>query len=154
MDPKDKVYIQKTLSQSRRFRKVTQNLASQVADKYDITYTQMLTLEILNNHPEMDLKELAHNLHLSKSSVSGIVERLLATALVSKHKQLADQRKLVIYLTSEGQALAIQIHDEFYDCLAPILELSKTERQQFMELNEKIIDNLEEVKHERQSSRS
>lgn len=153
MEAEDKAFIQKTLSQSRRFRKITQNLASQVADKYHITYTQMLTLEILNNHPDMDLKELADNLHLAKSSVSGIVERLLTTALIAKHKQLADQRKLVIYLTPTGQTLATRIHDEFYACLAPILNLSKTELQQFSHLNEKIIHNLEEVKHERQSSR-
>lgn len=144
--------IQKTLSQNRQFRKIAQKMASEVATQYGITYTQMLTLEILNNEPDMDLNQLAQRLHLSKSSVSGIVERLIQSQLVVKAKQAKDQRKLAIHLTATGRHLANILHEKFYECLAPILKLSYQDLHLFIHLHEKIIQSFEEAIHERQSS--
>ncbi|MFD1671926.1 MarR family winged helix-turn-helix transcriptional regulator [Agrilactobacillus yilanensis] len=152
--PENTVLIQKTLSQNRRFRKITQKIAGQVALEHGITYTQFLALQTLNHQPNIDLNQLAQALHLSKSSTSGIVERLLHNALLAKTKQAADQRKVALCLTEKGQAITQAVHTNFYDCLAPITTLSTSELQQFINLQEKIIQNFEEAAHERQTSGS
>lgn len=144
MDTEDIALTKKALSQNRRFRKVTQQLSNEVAQKYQITYTQLLTIGILKNEPGLDLNQLAARLHLSKSSVSGIVERLLHNGVIVKTKQIQDQRRLAIELTAQGKALQQATHQAFYDRLAPIVAASRAQMEAYVELQAKIIHYFEE----------
>ncbi len=144
MEANQVAMIQQLLSQNRRFRKITQRLSSEVAKRHNVTYTQVLTLEILRHHPNTDLNQLAEQLHLSKSSVSGIVERLITGGLVAKAKQDQDQRKLAIQLTKKGQALDAAIHTEFYAQLAPVLQVPSSELASYFQTQQRIIEKFEE----------
>ncbi|MCD2255713.1 MarR family winged helix-turn-helix transcriptional regulator [Agrilactobacillus fermenti] len=137
--------LQKVLSQNRQLRRVTRQLSAQVANKRQVTYTQLLTLEILKTHPGLNLNELAAQLHLSKSSVSGIVDRLLKNKLIYKQKKIADQRQLTLHLTQTGSKLAISAYAEFYEQLTALLDLDTEELEQYLTIQLKIIKKLEAV---------
>lgn len=73
--------------------------------EWKITSPQLLCLHTLQKESVHTLSLLASELHLSVSTVNGILDRLEARGLVSRSRSLEDQRKVLLGITPAGQAL-------------------------------------------------
>lgn len=67
-----------------------------------VTMAQLRVLMLLSARPEARMSELAGALHLSLSTVSGLVDRLVENGLAARHTDEADRRQVLVSLTGEG----------------------------------------------------
>lgn len=81
-----------------------QYMSSQVSC-HNLTVPQLLVLHELYYHPEITLTELSERVDLSKSTVSGIVDRLVLQGKVKRVKVREDRRIVRISLTEEVSAI-------------------------------------------------
>ncbi len=67
-----------------------------------VTMAQLKVLMLLGAKPETRMTELATYLHLSLSTVSGLVEKLVENGLASRRTDDVDRRQVLVSLTPHG----------------------------------------------------
>jgi DNA-binding MarR family transcriptional regulator len=67
-----------------------------------ITMAQLKVLMLLGAKPETRMSELARFLHLSLSTVSGLVDKIVENGLATRRTDDADRRQVLVSLTSQG----------------------------------------------------
>ena len=67
-----------------------------------VTMAQLKVLMLLGAKPETGMSELAGFLHLSLSTVSGLVEKLVENGLASRRTDDVDRRQVLVSLTPQG----------------------------------------------------
>lgn len=80
----------------------------------DLTYTQYLVMTALWSKSPVNEKYLCETLSLKYNTLSPILNTLCAKGYISKTKDPADERNLVITLTEDGEALkekAASVHE-------------------------------------------
>lgn len=71
----------------------------------DLTSPQFATLAVLANAPGIDQATLAGLIAHDRPTIGGVVERLEAKGLVTRHQNEKDRRAKVLELTEAGRAL-------------------------------------------------
>ncbi|WP_285835819.1 MarR family transcriptional regulator [Rothia sp. P100] len=75
----------------------------------ELTYPQYLTMLVLwETQGSVTMKELAARLELDSGTLTPLVKRLVAMGLVSKERDIADERRTILLLTDAGAALRSQ----------------------------------------------
>ena len=70
-----------------------------------LTALQYTALTVLERHPDLTAAHLARHSFVTSQSMGDMVTALLDRGLIERHRDLADQRRLVIALTPEGRRL-------------------------------------------------
>lgn len=86
-----------------------------------LTYPQYLVLIVLWEQESCTVRDLADSLHLDHGTLTPLLRRMEYAGLVTRSRDLADERFVVIGLTEEGSALrshATRIHCGMKDALA------------------------------------
>lgn len=97
-------------------------------------------LEFLLTHDGCSQKDISEGCILDKSTVTSLLKRMEAAALISKKPDASDQRSSLIYLTDLGKQKALWVQQTLYSIdEAELSELSQEERQQLMQILAKII---------------
>jgi|GEM_PF-182957 DNA-binding MarR family transcriptional regulator len=81
---------------------VTRNLRRYIFSEIagcGLTVPQLFLVQELQNHPGLTLTELSERLGLSKSTVSGMVERLLRQEVIIRRRSESDRRVVHLYLS-------------------------------------------------------
>ena len=73
--------------------------------KLGLTYPQYLAMLVLWEHGEQTIKSLAENLDLDSSTITPLVQRLVAAGLVHSARDPSNQRLLCIGVTSAGRSM-------------------------------------------------
>ena len=74
-------------------------------DKYDMTYTQYVTMMVMWEYEEIFFKDLGHTLHLDSGTLTPVVKKLELMNLVTKRRDESDDRQVKVALTDRGRAL-------------------------------------------------
>src|SRR5258708_38334434 len=90
------IYLQ---AESRR-------LAKEQSTRHGITATQLNVLKLLDKVGDLSLSELSDKLAATNSSITGIIDRMVAANLVLRAQSQADRRLWHIRLTTQGRAVA------------------------------------------------
>ena len=69
-----------------------------------VTMAQLKVMMLLGAKPETHMSELATDLHLSLSTVSGLVEKLVEHGLAARRTDDVDRRQVLVSLTLQGGA--------------------------------------------------
>ncbi|MBC7003157.1 MarR family transcriptional regulator [Photobacterium sp. BZF1] len=80
-------------------------------DEFDLTYPQYIVMQSLWYNDGVSLKEVSNNTQLDSGTLTPIVKRLEAKALLTRKVSAEDERKKVISLTAEGLALREKAKD-------------------------------------------
>jgi len=100
----------------------------------NFTVPQLAVLHELYHHPEITLTELSERVDLSKSTVSGIVDRLVSKGAVKKLKVSEDRRIVRISLMEDVSALQEKldaIRKNYFAELFKNIDVSDLERMLF-----------------------
>lgn len=89
-----------TVAQSEVFLTLSNRLAS-----YDITPGQYGILDCLWENTQASPKELAQELYLENSTISGMLDRMQKKGLIDRQLDPNDRRSIQVVLTPEGAAL-------------------------------------------------
>ncbi|GID32283.1 MarR family winged helix-turn-helix transcriptional regulator [Paractinoplanes brasiliensis] len=71
----------------------------------NLTHPQYLVLVALWQHGPLSVRRLGDLLHLDSGTLSPLVKRLEAAHYLRRERDPADERKVIITVTSEGEAL-------------------------------------------------
>ncbi len=136
--------IQSVGGMRRAFLRVLQ----QDAERVGITQMQLIILSRISKQPNINLSDLATQSMQSASTVSGIIDRLVAAGLVHREQNSKNRRAIILNLTELGKEKRTEAFSEtsFVNKRMQKLEaeISEEEWQQFFTINHKVTQLLEE----------
>lgn len=101
----------------RRIFKSVESFSRTVETTFGITGPQLWALWELGRNAPLALKDLAARMHLSSSTVTGVIDRLIVKDLVLREADSIDRRRVSLSLTPKGQALIDQAPNPAQDQL-------------------------------------
>ena len=84
-------------------------------DKIDLTYTQYITMLVMWDRKEVNVKELGRRLYLDSGTLTPLLKKLESKGLLTRKRSTEDERNLVISITEKGERLkdeAIEIPEK------------------------------------------
>lgn len=118
-------YGEQIISTFRSIQKGMRDYMEECIKDCGFTIPQLLLINVLNDNPKMKLSELSEKLGLSKSTVSGIVDRLHSQGVVIRNIPENNRRIVEISLTEDfkiNNDLLKLKEKYFYDILKDIQE--------------------------------
>jgi len=113
----------------------------QLVVQHKITGPQLITLLTVKEQGPVTASTIANYIHLSPSTVIGILDRLEAKRLIRRERDLKDRRLVWVSLTQEGKVLTENAPSPLQDSLAEaISKLPDTEVLMIVESLERIVE--------------
>ena len=107
---------------------------NRVGAEHDLSLTQLRVLAILRDR-RLRMSELADFLGLSKSTMSGLVDRAEKRGLLEREPNISDSRATDVLLTARGAQLAGPIFTQISDALRPLIDvLGATDQHRLQKL--------------------
>ncbi|WP_338055942.1 MarR family winged helix-turn-helix transcriptional regulator [Thalassolituus pacificus] len=91
----------------RRIIRATDLHSRQLSKIAGLTAPQLLILQLLRQHTELTVGEVAQRVSLSQATVTTIIDRLEKRGFVKRERGSADKRKVYVYLTPEADAVLL-----------------------------------------------
>lgn len=79
--------------------------------KYNLTYTQYITMLAIWEKEKSDFKALGKKLHLDSGTLTPVVNKLVSMGLIIKYRNEADDRLVTVEITEKGKKLKEDIVD-------------------------------------------
>ncbi|MBE6157301.1 MAG: MarR family transcriptional regulator [Firmicutes bacterium] len=89
-------------------------------DKLDLTYTQYITMMVLWEEKELNVKTLGERLFLDSGTLTPLLKKLEEKKYIERKKSMSDERNLIIKITPRGENLkqeAKQIPEQIGKCI-------------------------------------
>lgn len=93
------------LQSVRRIAQCVEHHSKRLSATHKITSPQLVALMAIAQLGPSTLKSIGRAIHLSPSTVVGIVDRLEEKGLVRRERDKRDRRNVYVTITAEGQAL-------------------------------------------------
>lgn len=132
------------LESIRRVSRAIDLHSQKLSAEYSVTGPQLLCLTALAEEEPLGNAELARRLHLSASTLVGIVDRLERKKLVTRLRDEVDRRFVRVSLTEEGRNLVASAPSPLRRRVAEGLEkLSERQQKQIAQSLDLLVDMLE-----------
>lgn len=82
-----------------------------VIDKYNLTYTQYITMLVLWEEEKSTVKGIGKRLHLDSGTLTPLLKKLESMGLITRYRDSKDDRVVIAELTKEGKELKEEIID-------------------------------------------
>ncbi len=89
-------------------------------DELELTYTQYLTMLVLWEKKEVNVKELGKNLYLDSGTLTPLLKKLEVKGLLKRERSKEDERNLLVTLTEAGEDMkdkALHIPESLAGCV-------------------------------------
>ena len=110
-------------------------------DELDLTYTQYITMMVMWEHKEMNVKELGEHLYLDSGTLTPVLKKLEQKGWVKRNRAKEDERVLIVTLTAEGEKLrdkSVEIPQKVGGCVC----LDQEEAASLYKILYKILGNM------------
>lgn len=131
------------------FIKIQQALYSLMrddADRADLTVAQLKALYKINRSPDLGLRELAASLKLTNSTMSGVVDRLVANDLIERQTSPSDRRAITLKITEKGeqklQEATLGSDASFSKKIKELTDLPRKDKDELLRIHGLILDVL------------
>lgn len=137
-------YDLRVLQSLRRIIRAVDLHSRKLSMQHNITGPQLACLLAVNEHGPLTVSSLAREIHLSPSTIVGIIDRLEQKAMVLRRRSSQDRRVINIEITSKGMALVRSAPSPLQDTLAKALQgLPEIEQISIVSSLEKIVKLME-----------
>ena len=112
-------------------------------DEVDLTYTQYITMMVLWEQGELNVKRLGECLFLDSGTLTPLLKKLEAKGYLERKRSKEDERNLEVCITEKGKKLrekAVCIPEKMGKCI----HLTSEEALQLYELLYKVLGELEQ----------
>ncbi|MDT8318641.1 MAG: MarR family transcriptional regulator [bacterium] len=151
---KDENIIQTKIPEKRHDLKILQSLrriiravdihSRKLSHDYKITGPQLITLLTIAEKGPLPLASIAKEIHLSPSTLVGIVDRLEEKGYVSRERSTRDRRQVNISSTEEGMDFVKKSPSPLQETLAEALnKLSINEQETISQSLQRIVELME-----------
>ena len=117
----------------RALRRIIQAVdihSRKLSSRHQITTPQLMTLLCVLDSGPVTPSDIARQVHLSDSTIVGILDRLESKNLVRRERSTTDRRRVYVSITEQGTALAnaapSPLQDELAEALRKLSELEQT----------------------------
>lgn len=86
-------------------------LYKSILDKHNLTYTQYLAMLVLWEKEKMTVKDIGKRLHLDSGTLTPLLKKLESMGIITRHRDVNDDRVVIIELTEAGLKLKSEILD-------------------------------------------
>ncbi|MFL9924928.1 MarR family transcriptional regulator [Herbaspirillum lusitanum] len=127
-----------SLAMTKAYKKILADL--------DMTYPQYLVMLVLWENNQMSVSELGAKLFLDSGTLTPLLKRMEIMGLLSRARDAADERRVLVTLSAEGKALrkrAMQVPEKLV-CMLPPLEQIKSLVAQLKDVRKNLQDGVEE----------
>ena len=100
--------------------------------EHGLTVPTLKVLFLLRDNPGMPAGMLAQRLSVTPSTITGLVDRLVAQGLVRREEDARDRRLVCNYLTMEGLSLAGDVQRQAREIVLRILDALDDEQLRFV----------------------
>ncbi len=100
-------YAKRIILALRRIMKEMDTHSRRLLKHYDITVAQIVCLYELHERGTLTLSVLSKNVHLSASTLVGVIDRLEERGLVKRARDTQDRRTTFISITAKGKKFVI-----------------------------------------------
>lgn len=128
-------------------RKITRAIdlnSKKLSSETSLTAPQVVSLIAVYHHEALTLAEIAEQVHLSSSTMVGIIDRLEAKNLVIRERSKTDRRQVLIRITDEGQKMAkkspLPLQEKLIKSLSKLSEVQQRNLAKALELLVKMLD--------------
>lgn len=119
----------------RRLQQIAVAIFLQETEAQGLTPVQFAALQAVARSPGLDQRTLARTIGLDTSTTGGVVDRLEARGLLTRHANPDDRRVRLLALTDAGQALWQEAVPAMLRAQEKLLEpLSAADRKEFMRM--------------------
>ena len=111
-------------------------------EEIDLTYTQYITMMVLWEHNEMNVKELGKYLYLDSGILTPVLKKLEQKGYVTRKRDTRDERVLNVAVTEIGMQLrekAVDVPAKMGSCVS----LDAEDAKKLHEILHKLIKNFE-----------
>ncbi len=112
-------------------------------DELDLTYTQYITMLVLWEKKQMNVKEIGKCLYLDSGTLTPLLKKLEAKGYIERHRSKEDERNLLIKITKDGEALKEKAMEVPFK-MAKCLELNEKDAKELYSLLHKLLDKFHE----------
>ena len=112
-------------------------------DKLDLTYTQYITMMVLWDKKEANVKDIGAALYLDSGTLTPVIKKLEAKGYIAKKRSKDDERSVIVEITDKGDALkdeAVKIPAMMGGCM----QITEKEAETLYRILYKILGNVEE----------
>lgn len=74
-------------------------------DEIDLTYTQYITMMVLWDKKEMNVKDLGKDLFLDSGTLTPLLKKLESKGYITRKRSKEDERNLLVHITDKGEQL-------------------------------------------------
>lgn len=103
--------IEGIMQDLRKMVKAVEAYSRTVETRFGVTGPQLWAIWELGKDSPLALKDLASRMHMSPSTLVGVVDRLMAKGLVHRAQDPLDRRRIRLTLTEAGRAMCDQAPD-------------------------------------------
>ena len=110
-------------------------------DEIDLTYTQYITMMVMWDKKEVNVKTLGENLYLDSGTLTPVLKKLESKGYINRKRSDQDERNLVVTITEKGEALkekATCVPGKIGSCV----NLNEEESRQLYNLLYKVINSI------------
>lgn len=110
-------------------------------DELDLTYTQYITMMVMWEKKEMNVKNLGERLYLDSGTLTPVLKKLEAKGYLTRQRYKEDERNLCVSITESGEALrdkALTVPYEMGKCI----NLDAGEAKELYRLLHKVMDQI------------
>lgn len=129
-----------TTAQHKVFQEISRRL-----EPFDVTPIQYGVMHCLWKGEKTTPKEIASELKLENSTISGILDRMEKKGLLNRHVSIEDRRFIEVVLTDKGKSLEEPILKVIDDANHDILASIPEKEQELLKKNLRILAGLEEA---------
>lgn len=112
-------------------------------DEIDLTYTQYITMMVLWEHKEMNVKELGKYLFLDSGTLTPVLKKLEGKGYITRKRNEKDERVLDVMITENGDKLkekAVSVPASIGGCVP----LGQEDAVKLFEIMHKMLDSFSE----------
>lgn len=112
-------------------------------DEIDLTYTQYITMMVIWDKKEINVKELGKHLFLDSGTLTPVLKKLDYKGYIKRDRNINDERNLVISITRKGEELkkkAMNIPRKISKCI----DIEEKEALQLYKILYKILSNFKD----------
>ena len=111
-------------------------------DKYDLTYTQYITMMVMWDKKKTSVKELGEKLYLDSGTLTPVINKLESKGYIIKNRSKEDARGVDVELTDKGFRLQDDILSVPAD-MGKCVNISDEDAKQLYRILYTILDNLD-----------
>ena len=123
-------------------------LYTPLLNEIGLTYTQYIAMMVLWQERTLTVKALGRRLYLDAGTLSPLLKKLEQKGYVTRRRDEADERSVILTLTESGAALKARA-EEIPAKIASCVPLTGEEARTLYALLYKILDNLKEDEDDR-----